>query len=100
VPEKGGGSRIPDEAAGRSWGGAGQQGAFNVGKDGWAMVGKCKSSLARNWKRLAVANLSSFAVQGVLFAGLVFAGLDTVASLAGAKAASWATFLAAVCRKG
>jgi hypothetical protein len=63
------------------------------------MVGKCKSYLARNWKRLTIANLASFALQGMLFAGLVFVGLDTMASLAGAKAASWATFLATVCRK-
>jgi hypothetical protein len=66
---------------------------------GSAMARKCKSYLARNWKRLTIANLGSFAVQGVLFAGLVFVGVDTMASLAGAKAASWATFLAAVCRK-
>jgi hypothetical protein len=63
------------------------------------MASKCKSYLTRNWKRLAVANLGSFAIQGVLFAALVFVGLDTMASLAGAKAASWATFLAAVCRR-
>jgi hypothetical protein len=64
------------------------------------MFGVCKSYLGRNWKRLAVANITSFALQGVLFAALVFAGVGAVPSLAGAKAASWVTFLAAVCRKG
>lgn len=51
-----------------------------------------KTYLRQNWKRLAAANLASFAVQGIILAALVALGVDVWLSTLTAKGSSWISF--------
>lgn len=57
--------------------------------------------LRKNWRRLALANAASFALQGAVLSTLLWVGMAAAPAIVLAKGASWGSFAlqVALCRK-